>query len=148
MAYDGEKVRALANSLALRPGVGATFVALQQNRDLAQDAVPDKYDKGQHLMPSDDTEIARQQGTEFRSVHLERQADGAIRMHAYDKGPAAERFSGRDEYEFWVTVPEAEVAKLALVLLREKFGGRLQAVTEFRDFCKQHEIANAFDVLN
>jgi hypothetical protein len=29
-------------------------------------------------------------------------------------------------------------------LLREKFGGRLQAVTELRDFCKRHEIVNEF----
>lgn len=95
-------------------------------------------------MPAEDTEIARQDGPEFRSVRLQLQADGALRMHAYDKGPTATLTFGRDEYEFWVTVPPAEVAKLALELLREKFGGRLQAVTEFRDFCKRHEIVNEF----
>ncbi len=34
-------------------------------------------------------------------------------MHAYDKGATAKLTFGRDEYEFWVTVPPAEVAKLA-----------------------------------
>jgi hypothetical protein len=96
-------------------------------------------------MASDDIEIARQEGSEFRSVRLQVQADGAIRMHAYDKGATAKLTFGHDEYEFWVTVPPAEVAKLAAVLLRDKFGGRLQAVTELRDFCRQHEIVNEFE---
>ena len=95
-------------------------------------------------MANDDIEIARQEGTEFRSVRLQLQADGGIRLHAYDKGATAALTFGRDEYEFWVTVPPEQVGKLALILLQEKFGGRVQAVTEFRDFCKQHEIVNEF----
>ena len=95
-------------------------------------------------MAADDLEIARQDGAEFRSVRLQVQADGAIRLHAYDKGPTAKLTFGRDEYEFWVTIPPEEVAKLAGVLLQEKFCGRLQAVTELRDFCRQHEIVNEF----
>lgn len=95
-------------------------------------------------MSGADIEIARQDGAEFRSVRLQVQADGGIRVHAYDKGLTAKLTFDRDEYEFWVTIPPAEVAKLAGVLLKEKFGGRLQAVTELRDFCKQHEIVNEF----
>lgn len=96
-------------------------------------------------MHQENTEIARQEGAEFRSVHLQLEPDGAIRLHAYDKGATAALTFGRDEYEFWVTVPPGEVAKLARVLLAEKYRGRMQAVTEFRDFCKQNEIVNAFD---
>ena len=96
-------------------------------------------------MTEHDREIARQEGADFRSVRLQLQADGAVRMHAYDLVRAAEHADRRTEAEFAVTIPPAEVAKLALVLLTEKFGGRLQAVTEFRDFCKHHEIVNTFD---
>ena len=95
-------------------------------------------------MANDDIEIARQEGAEFRSVRLQLQADGGVRLHAYDKGAAAKLTFDRDEYEFWVTVPPAQVARLAFALLAEKFGGRVQAVTEFRDFCKKHEIVNEF----
>ena len=95
-------------------------------------------------MASDDLEIARQEGTEFRSVRLQLQADGGVRLHAYDKGATATLTFGRDEYEFWVTVPPEQVGRLAFALLQEKFGGRVQAVTEFRDFCKRHEIVNEF----
>jgi hypothetical protein len=96
-------------------------------------------------MTEQDREIARQEGPDYRSVRLQLQADGAIRLHAYDMVRAAEHSNRRPEADFAVTVPPAEVAKLALVLLAEKFGGRLQAVTEFRDFCKQHEVVNTFD---
>jgi hypothetical protein len=95
-------------------------------------------------MPTNDTEIARQEGSEFRSVRLELQADGGIRLHAYDMGTAAVQMFGRDEYEFWVTVPPEAVGRLAFELLKERFQDRLQAVTELRDFCKRHEIVNEF----
>jgi hypothetical protein len=95
-------------------------------------------------MASDDIEIARQEGAEFRSVRLQLQADGGIRLHAYDKGATASLTFGRDEYEFWVTVPPEQVGHLAMTLVKEMFGGRVQAVTEFRDFCKRHEIVNEF----
>lgn len=96
-------------------------------------------------MPSKEVELARVEGPESRAVHLQLQADGALRLHAYDRGVTAKLTFGRDEYEFWVTVPAEAVARLAFELLRDKFTGRLQAVTEFRDFCKAREIVNKFD---
>ena len=95
-------------------------------------------------MPTDEVELARQEGLEFRSVQLQLQADGGIRLHAYDKGATATLTFGREDYEFWVTIPASAVAQLAFVLMKERFDGRLQAVTEFRDFCKSHEIVNEF----
>ena len=95
-------------------------------------------------MPENEVELARQEGGEFRSVQLQLQADGGIRVHAYDKGATATLTFGSAEYEFWVTIPPEAVAQLAFVLMKERFQGRLQAVTEFRDFCKSHEIVNEF----
>jgi len=96
-------------------------------------------------MPTTEIELASQQGSETRIVKLQLQADGGVRLHAYDKGATAKLTFGRDEYEFWVTVPPEAVSRLAFELLREKFAGRLQAVTEFRDFCKSCAIVNKFD---
>ncbi len=95
-------------------------------------------------MANDDVEIARQEGAEFRSVRLQLQADGGVRLHAFDKGATAKLTFDRDEYEFWVTIPPQAVGRLAYELLKERFGGRLQAVTELRDFCKKNEIVNEF----
>lgn len=96
-------------------------------------------------MPTTEIELAGSDGAEARTVRLQLQADGAIRVHAYDKGATARLTFDRDEYEFWVTVPPDAVARLAFELLRDKYAGRLQAVTEFRDFCKSREIVNKFD---
>ena len=95
-------------------------------------------------MPTREVELARQEGAEFRAVQLQLQADGGLRLHAFNKGAKATLTLQHEDYEFWVTVPAHAVAELAFVLLRERFIGRLQAVTEFRDFCKQHEIVNEF----
>ena len=96
-------------------------------------------------MLATEIQLAAVEGAESRTVQLQLQADGALRLHAYDHGATARLTFGRDEYEFWVTVPPDAVARLAFELLRDKFTGRLQAVTEFRDFCKSREIVNKFD---
>ena len=96
-------------------------------------------------MSTTEIELASIEGPESRTVQLQLQADGGVRLHAYDRGATARLTFGRDEYEFWVTVPPEAVARLAFELLRDKFTGRTQAVTEFRDFCKSREIVNKFD---
>ena len=60
-------------------------------------------------MPTTEIELARVEGAESRSVQLQLQADGAVRLHAYDKGATARLTFDRDEYEFWVTVPAEAV---------------------------------------
>ena len=96
-------------------------------------------------MASDTIEIARQEGTEFRSVRLAVEEDGAIKMDAQDMGPTVTQIWGDDDYEFWVRVPSASVCKLAFELLREKFIGHLGAVDAFRDWCKTHGVEHEFD---
>lgn len=95
-------------------------------------------------MPPNDIELARRDAVDFRSVRLQLQADGSLRLHTYDMGPKSSTADGREQNEFWVTVPPDEVGKLAFLLMKERFAGRLQAVTEFRDFCKGNEVMNAF----
>jgi hypothetical protein len=95
-------------------------------------------------MTSHVIEIARQEGTEFRSVRLSVEEDGAIKMDAQDIGPTVTQIWGEDEYEFWVRVPSPSVSKLAFELLREKFMGQLGAVDAFRDWCKAHGVEHEF----
>jgi len=96
-------------------------------------------------MASKMIEIARQEGAEFRSVHLAVEDDGAIKMDAQDIGPTVAQIWGDDDYEFWVRVPPASVSKLAFELLREKFAGQLGAVDAFRNWCKAHDVQYEFD---
>jgi hypothetical protein len=96
-------------------------------------------------MTSHTIEIARQEGTEFRSVRLAVEEDGAIKMDAQDIGPTVTQIWGDDDYEFWVRVPSTSVSKLAFELLREKFTGQLGAVDAFREWCKTHGVEHEFD---
>jgi hypothetical protein len=96
-------------------------------------------------MASNVIEIARQEGTEFRSVRLTLEDDGTIKMDAQDIGPTVTQIWGDDDYEFWVLVPSAAVSKLAFELLREKFSGQFGAVDAFRDWCKTHDVEHEFD---
>jgi len=96
-------------------------------------------------MASQAIEIARQEGTEFRSVYLSLEDDGAIKLDAQDMGPTVTQFWGDSDYEFWVRVPPASLPKLAFELLREKFSGQLGAVDAFRDWCRTHGVEHEFD---
>ena len=96
-------------------------------------------------MASQVIEIARQEGTEFRSVHLSLEDDGAIKMDAQDIGPTVTEFWGESDYEFWVRVPPTSLPKLAFELLREKFAGQLGAVDALRSWCEAHGIEHEFD---
>jgi hypothetical protein len=89
-------------------------------------------------------EIARREGTEFRSVRLTLDDGGVITMDAQDMGPTVSKIWGDDDYEFWTRVEPASLPKLALELLREKFAGRLDAVDALRDWCKAHDIEHEF----
>jgi len=96
-------------------------------------------------MASEEIEIARQEGTEFRAVRLALEDDGGIKMDAQDIGPTVTQIWGDDDYEFWVRVPSTSMSKLAFELLREKFTGQLGAVDAFLDWCKTHGVQHEFD---
>jgi hypothetical protein len=90
-------------------------------------------------------ELARQDGTEYRSVRLSLDDDGTIRIDAHDMRPAVERAWDHEDYEYSVEVQAPAVARLAVELLREKFTGDVGAVDSLRSFCETHGIAYRFD---
>jgi hypothetical protein len=78
------------------------------------------------------------------TISLERGEDGSVRLFYHDVGAAAARTYGNADYEAWVQVPEAALAKLAFVLLVDKLTGKADALTQLRTFCEAHGVA--FDV--
>jgi hypothetical protein len=96
-------------------------------------------------MPDHVIEIARQEGTAFRRIDLRLKDDGEIVLEGQDMGPAVETIWGDTDYEYWVRVAPLSLPKLAFELLREKFLGRLDAVTAFRDWCRAHGVEHEFD---
>jgi hypothetical protein len=96
-------------------------------------------------MTSQEIELARQEGIEFRSVRLTVEDDGTVKMDAQDIGPAVTRIWGDSDYEFWVRVAPSALPKLVFELLREKFAGQLGAVDAFRNWCTAHGVEHEFD---
>ncbi len=95
-------------------------------------------------MTSQVIELARREGSQFRSVRLVLEESG-LKLETQDIGSGPGIWGDGDEYEFWVSVAPAALPKLAFELLREKFAGRLDAVDAFRDWCKAHGIEHRFD---
>jgi hypothetical protein len=89
-------------------------------------------------------ELFLQKDTEYRSVRLHLENDGAIKIDAHDMGPVVEQFWDHDDYEFSVTVPQAAVAQLAFELLKDKFAGNLRAVDDFKRYCGERGISHQF----
>jgi hypothetical protein len=89
-------------------------------------------------------EIAREAGTAFRRVDLRLKDDGEIVLEGQDMGRAVEAVWGDTDYEYWVRVAAPALPKLAFELLHEKFAGRLDAVTAFRDWCRAHGVEHEF----
>lgn len=87
------------------------------------------------------TIISQEIGPEKRSVSLTLGDDGSIQMFTSDSGQTALQTWGKEDYDFWVTIPPDAVSLLALELLRERFTGRVGATDELRDFCKASGIA-------
>lgn len=90
-------------------------------------------------------ELARDALPTSRSVMIEFHDNGGIRLSAQDLGPGTELMGSDDgELEFWVDVPPEGLQRLCAMLLRDRFRGRIEAVSEFRTYCEKNEIAHKF----
>jgi hypothetical protein len=73
-------------------------------------------------MPSKTFTIVNQEvGLEKRSVSLTLCEDRSIQMFTSDSDQTALQTWGKEDYDFWVSVPPDAVSLLALELLRERF---------------------------
>ena len=70
--------------------------------------------------------------------------DGGVRFEGQDIGDSVKEIWGNDDHEYWVDVPGSEVGRLLLLLLKEKYDGNTQAVTDFRSFCERNGIRHQF----
>ena len=74
------------------------------------------------------------------TVTLELRPDGSLQLFYYDIGEDARRAFGDSDYEAWITIPAAELPKLAMALLAEKYAGRHDARSDFASFCERRGI--------
>ena len=55
--------------------------------------------------------VSQEEGPEKRSVLLTLRDDGSIQMYTSDDSQLAQKIWGKEDYEFWVTVPPDAVPK-------------------------------------
>jgi hypothetical protein len=87
----------------------------------------------------------QEHGPEKRSVSLMLRDDGSIQMHTSDYGPIALEIWGKEDYEFWTTIPPNAAPHLAFELLRERFVGRASATDELEKLCKENGIPHEWE---
>jgi hypothetical protein len=74
------------------------------------------------------------------STRASLKAEGTLIFGGQDLGDDLEPLCGVDEYDYEVVVPASEIGRVALLLLKEKFDGDLEAVEKFKKFCDANEI--------
>ena len=79
------------------------------------------------------------------SIAVETREGGGIALSGQDIGDAPKRSFGSDSYEYWVRIPSDALPRLAVELLLERYAGRINAVSEFRDFCEKRGIGHEFE---
>jgi hypothetical protein len=67
-------------------------------------------------------------------------ARGGLRITHHDMGAAEYAAWGEDDNELSLELTPSEAAKLATVLLRDRFGGRSDAFEAIRAYCEEHDV--------
>ena len=75
-------------------------------------------------------------------VSLSLLEDGVIQIRYEDRSERARNLYGDSSYESWAAVSPDQFQKLVFALLFEKFTGRADALSAFRDFCVAHGVTS------
>ena len=77
----------------------------------------------------------RTDGARFGRAEVAATARGGLEITQHDMGGADQAAWGADDNELSLTLAPAAVAALAVVLLRERFGGQAGALEAIRAYC-------------
>ena len=70
--------------------------------------------------------------------------DGDLRFSGQDIGEAPKQIFGKDDYEYWLTVPAAEKDRLLLALIEKVYKGNATVVSEMKEFLEERNIPCQF----
>ena len=69
---------------------------------------------------------------------------GDLLISGQDIGEAPEQIFGKDDYEYWLTIPAAEKDRLLLALIEKIYKGNASVVSEMREFLDERNIPYGF----
>ena len=67
-----------------------------------------------------------------------------MRFSGQDIGEAPEQIFGKDDYEYWLTVPAAEKDQLLLALIEKIYKGDTTVVSEMKALLEERNIPHDF----
>lgn len=89
-------------------------------------------------------EICDEKGNPRVYIYVHILPNGDLQMAGHDIGELCERMFGREEHEYWVTVPAAEKDNLLLSLIADLYRDNVKADVEFQELLKTKEIPFKF----
>ncbi|MFQ5568807.1 MAG: hypothetical protein ACE5G0_03975 [Rhodothermales bacterium] len=84
--------------------------------------------------------LYKQEGETYVHLYAQIDKDGDLRVCGHDIGAAPQEWWGHDDYEYTVTVSKKHKDRLLLALIAALYKDNPSAVSEFRDFAKDHDI--------
>ena len=80
------------------------------------------------------------------SIHIEARIgdEGQLLLSGQDIGEAPEQIFGKDDYEYWLTVPASEKDRLLLALIEKAYKGNASVISELREFLESKDIPCEF----
>ena len=95
-------------------------------------------------MTRERVQLVRQGGSTSIHIDVRIEEDGDLLFSGQDIGEAPEQIFGKDEYEYWLTVPAAEKDRLLLALIEKIHKGNALVVSEMKEFLEERNIPCGF----
>jgi hypothetical protein len=89
-------------------------------------------------------ELVNQSGS--TSIHIDARIEesGDLLLSGQDIGEAPEQIFGKDDYEYWLTVPAAEKDRVLLALIEKIYRGNPSVISELKEFLESRKIPCEF----
>ena len=93
---------------------------------------------------SDIINLVSQSGSTSIYIDARIEDNGDLRFSGQDIGEAPEQIFGKDDYEYWLTIPAAEKDRLLLSLIEKIYKGNASVISEMKEFLDERNIPYGF----
>ena len=93
---------------------------------------------------SDSIKLVRKGGSTSIYIDMSIDEDGNLLFSGQDIGSEPEEIFGDSDYEYWLTVPAAELVRLLLALLEKHYAGDALVISTLRELMESKQIPCSF----
>ena len=88
--------------------------------------------------------LVRQGGETSIHIDVRMEDTGDLLLSGQDIGEAPQQIFGKDDYEYWLTVPATEKDRVLLALIEKIYRGNPSVISELREFLESKGIPCEF----